>query len=411
VFFLARGIGSRRSAYWLAASGLMFGLAIACRPHLGLAGVMALAAVVLVTRSRQFIAFLVPLTLAGAVVAEYNYVRFGRPLEFGLRYLLAGADQNRIKLDTRYVLPGLYFNLVCPPDISPVFPFVRTAFRNPFNSPDYPFPSGYFIEPTVGALWLAPFIAGGLLALSRPVHAVVRAMLAAAAAILLFLAATGFTSHRYEVDFLPLAVLVALAGCGIYIARSAGFRRVALSAALVVAVAYSAVANLALGIAGPYDEMLKNRPASYVRIARWFSPVEQFRPMLNPKLVVEVSAEFAPQPEGFREPLITIGRQPYRHFIYVEHLAGRLRIVSQSDASRMAHEMSDPGARPVGILVTYSPESGKLTTAVDGREILVHAIGTLVTAPAQVTAGENRIDLNMTVGRFTGRIREVRKSW
>src|SRR5260370_19219176 len=38
VFFLARGIGSRRRAGWLAAAGLMFGLAIACRPHLGLAG-------------------------------------------------------------------------------------------------------------------------------------------------------------------------------------------------------------------------------------------------------------------------------------------------------------------------------------------------------------------------------------
>ena len=45
-------------------------------------------------------------------------------------------------------------------------------------------------------------------------------MVASAVAILLFLAATGFTTHRYEVDFLPLLVLAALAGCGIYIARA-----------------------------------------------------------------------------------------------------------------------------------------------------------------------------------------------
>ncbi len=259
-------------------------------------------------------------------------------------------------------------------------------------------------------MWLAPFLIGALLVWPAPhaaVRTLLRAMLAAAAAILLFLAATGFTSQRYEVDFLPLSVLVALAGWGIYAARVAGLRRVALCAVLAVAVGYSAVANLALGIAGPYDEMLKNRPASYVRIARRFSPIEQFRPLMNPKLIVELSAEFAPQPEGFREPLITIGRGPYRHFIYVEHLPGRLRVVSRSDASTMTHEIA--GTKPIGIVVTYSPESGTLTTAIDGREVLVHAIGTVVTAPAQVTVGENRIDLNVTAGRFTGRIREVRK--
>jgi hypothetical protein len=412
VFFLARGIGSRRSVYWLAASGLMFGLAIACRPHLGLASAMALLAVAVSLSGRQLAAFVIPLTLAGVVVVAYNYARFGNPFEFGIRYLLAGADQNRIKLDTRFVAPGLYFNLFCPPDFDPVFPFVRTAFRNPFNSPKYPFPPGYFIEPTVGALWLSPFFIGALLVLSAPqtaVRTLLRAMLAAAVTILLFLAATGFTSQRYEVDFLPLTVLIALAGCGVYIARAAGLRRVVVCAALAVAVGYSAVANLALGIAGPYDEMLKNRPASYVRTARWFSPIEQLRPLMNPKLIAELSAEFALQPEGFREPLITIGRGPYRHFIYVEHLPGRLRVVSRSDTSTMAYEMAEPGGKPVGVLVTYSPESGKLAVAIDGREMLVHPIGTLVTAPAQVTIGENRIDLNVTAGRFTGRVREVRK--
>src|SRR5262249_6280047 len=225
-------------------------------------------------------AFLVPFTLAGAAVAGYNYVRFGNPFEFGIRYLLAGADQNRIKLDTRFVAPGLYFNLFCPPDFSAVFPFVRPALRNPFNSPDYPFPPGYFIEPTVGALCLAPFIVGALLAVSPPppaVRTLLRTLLAAATGILLFLAATGFTSHRYEVDFLPLAVLVALAGWGIYIARAAGLRRIALCAGLAVAVGDSAVANLALWITGPYDGMLKNQPPSYVPIARWVSPVRPVR--------------------------------------------------------------------------------------------------------------------------------------
>ena len=50
-----------------------------------------------------------------------------------------------------------------------------------------------------------------------------------------------------------------------------------------------------------------------------------------------------------------------------------------------------------------------MTLTVDGEELLVHDIGILVTAPAEVTVGENRIDLNVTVRRFTGRIHEIRK--
>src|SRR5882724_2045144 len=257
LFFLTRGIESRRSAWWLAASGLMFGLAIACRPHLGLAGAIAwVGLMVCLPRSRESIAFFVPFALMGAVTAEYNYLRFGNPFEFGIRYLLAGANQNRISLAAGNVLPGLYFMLFCAPDFGPVFPWVRQVFRYPFNSVNYPFPAGYFIEATVGVLYCAPFMVGAwLVPSSRRVAApgvrmLLWPMAASSAAILLFLAATGFTTHRYEVDFLPLAVWVAVASSGIYIARSSGATRTALSAALVGLIGYSVVVNLALGIAG-----------------------------------------------------------------------------------------------------------------------------------------------------------------
>jgi len=209
-------------------------------------------------------------------------------------------------------------------------------------------------------------------------------MAASSAAILLFLAATGFTTHRYEVDFLPLAVWVAVASSGIYIARSSGATRTALSAALVGLIGYSVVVNLALGIAGPYDEMLKNRPQRYVRIARWFSPIAKFRPVLNPKLAVNFATQLSPKPDGVRVPLLTLGHLAYRHSIYAEHIPGKLRIVSQSEASTVSKEIAAPGSKPVDIRVAYSPESGKLTTSVDGEEILVHVIGTLVTAPAEI---------------------------
>jgi hypothetical protein len=415
VFFLACSIESRRNILWLAMSGLMFGLAISCRPHLGLAGAIALAGLtVSPNRSRSsLVAFLAPFILSGAAVAAYNYQRFGNPFEFGIRYLLTGENQNRIKLAAGNVIPGLYFMLFCPPDFSPVFPWVRLVLRYPFNSPESHFPAGYVIEPIVGALYCAPFILGALFVVRgssmAKVRILLRTALASSAAVLLFLTATGFTTQRYEVDFLPLAVLAAVASFGILIARSGGITRAAVTAIFAVMVAYSAIANLALGIAGPYDDILKNRTVSYLRIARWFSPIEQFRPVMNPRVVIDLTAEFKAQPDGFLEPLITMGQQSYRHFISVEHLPGRLRIISRSDSSTIAHDIEDPGRKPVGIRVMYFPDSGKLTIAINGQEILSHAVGILVTAPAQITAGENNIEFNVAVTRFTGRIYGLRK--
>jgi len=137
--------------------------AIACRPHLGLAGLIALSALTVVfTRSRgvasalasrELIAFASAFTLVGLAMAAYNYQRFGDPFEFGLRYLLAGRNQNRIRLSADNILPGLYYWLACPPAISRIFPWIRPVLRYPFNAP---FPPEYFIA-----------VDGGLLALTE----------------------------------------------------------------------------------------------------------------------------------------------------------------------------------------------------------------------------------------------------
>jgi len=98
IFFLVRSIESRRAALWLAASGLMFGLSIGCRPHLGLAGVIATAALAVTFVRRQrplaIAPFLAPLIAAGMAIALYNYLRFGNPFEFGIHYLLGNPLLN-----------------------------------------------------------------------------------------------------------------------------------------------------------------------------------------------------------------------------------------------------------------------------------------------------------------------------
>ncbi len=421
VFFFARGNQSKRSGWWLAASGLMFGLAVSCRPHLIFAGtIAALGLLALPSRSRglrgamfsrEWIAFAGAFAFAGTVLAAYNYLRFGNPFEFGLQYILAGPNQNRIRLAGEYLLPGLYFFLACPPDLSLVFPWIHLAFRQPFDSMTYAFPPGYFIESTAGSLFLAPFAAAAAFVPSahRMADSALRMLLWTALAfsivLLLFLSATGFTTQRYEVDFVPMVLLVALANFAIHIDRAKGILRATLQAALIFSIAYGAVSGIALGIGGPYDEMLKNRPKSYVRIARWFSPIEQFRPVMNPRIDIAFTAEFAQRPEPVHEPLLTIGRYVYRYFLYVDHTSGNPRLVSKTESSTVVRDLGPGDKQRAETRVTY--RSGRVTVVLNGREFLVHEIGTLVAAPSEVTVAENRADWKVTVQRFTGRVYDV----
>src|SRR5277367_5799534 len=97
-----------RSGGWAALAGISFGLAIGCRPHLGLAAAIVLVLLLLTPdpRSkglrrffrRDVLAFAIPVTLLGLAVAGYNYARFDNPLEFVTRYLLGGDSYRNFHL-------------------------------------------------------------------------------------------------------------------------------------------------------------------------------------------------------------------------------------------------------------------------------------------------------------------------
>jgi len=382
---------------WLAASGLMFGLAVGCRPHLIFAAVVAVAALAIFTRERplrKLTAFAAPILVVGALLATYNYKRFGNPLEFGFRYQLSGPGQNRVGVALQNVTPGLYYMLLNPPEFGKVFPWVHLVIRNPF-----PFPPEYFIEPTIGALWLSPLILALILLKRTPpcMRIVVWTAAASSMAILIFLMTTHLMSQRYEVDFLPLAVFAAVATAGLSQPRRA------ITATFVVLVGYSVVINLAAGIVGPYDDILGNQPARYVHLAKRLSPVGEYRPMLNPEVVADLTATFTTQPPGFREPLLAMGTRLHGYALNVEHQAAGLRIVSQSGDSKVEQDIPMPG-QPIQFRVSYAPASAQMTVNIDGHEVLTHAISTLVTAPSQVLIGKNHFDPGMSTQRFTGSI-------
>ena len=132
-YFPAEPAFASPKAPYLAASGLMFGLAVRCRPNLLFAAGVALVAVAIyLVKSHQtarIVAFLLPLCAVGIGLAIYNYQRFGNPLEFGVNHLLGqGTNQNRIKLSIHFLRSGLYFFLGCAPDL-PVILRQSHAFR------------------------------------------------------------------------------------------------------------------------------------------------------------------------------------------------------------------------------------------------------------------------------------------
>ncbi len=413
VFFLARGFPLREDSWrWMAASGLAFGAAVACRPHLILAGAVALVALAVRNRGRALAAFAAAWIFAGCWIAVYNYERFGNPAEFGFRYQLAGPGQNRIELAPRNWLPGLYFTLLDPPEFDPVFPWLRMVRRFPFDSAErHPLPPDYFVEPSVGALWLAPFLVAALWVPSprrlkvADVRTVIWIGAAAALAIWFFLISTHLSSHRYEVDFFPLATFAALTGLGL---RAASARRFWAGAALAVVISYSVLANLALGIAGPYDDILHYRPAAYVKLAQRFSSNPEYRPLFDPNLAVEVEAQFVPEPPGFRDPIITIGRSHDNGFLFAEHAPGKLKLVAQTEDGSATTEIPFPTA-PVRIGLSYSPAGHRVSATVDGREVVSTPATLIVTAPAQIEIGRNNSDKGLTYPTFTGKIRTIRR--
>jgi hypothetical protein len=266
----------------------------------------------------------------------------------------------------------MYFMLCSAPEFSPVFPWILIT----PHIRDFPRPATNTVEPTTGAIYLAPFLPlAPLIFLARRVRRLLGLFILSGLLVLLFITTTGWSTQRYEVDFLPLLILGCLGGFAAAMGHIGRYWRWALYGFLSIAIAFGAAANLALGLAGPYDEMKMNKRARFVRIAGWFSPIEKFRPALNPRL--DVSFKAAPV------LLLFAGRLPWRYELSMERAGAKSNLVSRYNQSTVSHEMEDTG-QPIAWHVAYMPESGEMHVSGDSKELLVHKIGTLVTAPAQI---------------------------
>ena len=210
------------SCRWLAAASTIYGLAVGARPNLLFGAVVLLVPIAQAWRERRrvgplLIAATVPMTLIGVGLMGYNLLRFDSPFEFGARYQLAGEQQlTRQFFSLRYLWFNFRIYFLEPVRWSGRFPFVHEA-TLPL------LPSGHgVVEHAFGVLTNVPLV---WLALAAPLAWRGRSGQARSAlrwfvmAVALLFGTCALTVGlfwsamiRYEVEFLPALVLLAVVG-------------------------------------------------------------------------------------------------------------------------------------------------------------------------------------------------------
>jgi len=219
----------KRQVMWLALASLAYGLSVGARPSLLFGGIILLIPVARAwcaatePGSRRRVGLLLvaavgPAMLVGLGLMLYNTLRFDSPFEFGWHYQLTSCQNNSAQqFSPHYLWFNFWFYFLEPMRWGGHFPFLQTA-------PLSPLPSGYWVVegPYCGILsdyplvWLA--LAVPLIWRSRPA-AEVSVLRWFAAAVLLLVATCAFTlclffsaGSRYELDFLPALMLLAVMG-------------------------------------------------------------------------------------------------------------------------------------------------------------------------------------------------------
>jgi tetratricopeptide (TPR) repeat protein len=215
---------------WLASASLALGLAAGARPTALLAAAILIVPVVAACRAkvgqprlerrgfvRLLVAAAVPFVICGLGLIFYNYLRFNDPFEFGQRYQLATDRQDTAQ---HFSLSYLWFNFrlyfLEPARWHAGFPYVGIITAPALPRGHGPVEDPFGILACVPVTWLAlaaPLAwkvrpAGSRADLRNFLGATALLFLLSAAPILLFY----WNCSRYELEFLPAMVLLAVTG-------------------------------------------------------------------------------------------------------------------------------------------------------------------------------------------------------
>ncbi len=221
----------RRRSGWLAAASLAYGLAVGARPGLLFGAVILLVPVVQARRERfsarfqherrkvwtPLMAATSPIVLIGLGLMLYNALRFGNPFEFGWHYQLTGDRQSTVHpFSLRYLWFNFRVLFLEPAHWSGRFPFVHEIKTLPVPAGHSGGEQPFGVLTNIPLVWLALAVPLTWRSRSGRAHPILRGFVTAVALLFgtcaltlgLFCAA----SVRYQVEFLPTLVLLAVIG-------------------------------------------------------------------------------------------------------------------------------------------------------------------------------------------------------
>jgi tetratricopeptide (TPR) repeat protein len=213
----------KHRCWWSGAASLAYGLAIGARPSLLFGVAILLVPVVYAWRQRSplgpmLAAALGPVTLIGLGLMLYNYFRYDNPLEFGWHYQLTAKSQ----VARQFFSPRfLWFNF-CVYFLEPArwgirFPYVHEGATPPMPA-DYGQPMSCLgVLINIPAVWFALAVPLACRYRSGQANTVPLRWFIATALLLFGVCALTVglfcdSNPRYEEDFLPALVLLAVIG-------------------------------------------------------------------------------------------------------------------------------------------------------------------------------------------------------
>ncbi len=335
-------LGARRPALSLTLASAALALAVGSRPLYLLVCPLVLVPLWLEARAsggstpcwrrrpwwRLVGAGVLPMALIGGGLALYNFLRFGRVTEFGLRYQFWGDDPlTTVRLAWRFAPYNLRAYWLAAARWSRYFPFVSVAglpaVPAGFTSPEDPYGIVANVPFTLLALGTLG-LAGGKLGAREPrlaafCGAVAWAGLAMAGVMLFFQAAL----IRYMLDFTPAMVLLACLGLLVLSGRRwfHGWKGTAATGGAALLCLYSALFNVLAS--QRHNELFRaEHPGIYQRIAhRWdYLPAFLDRVTGAKYGPIEMTVHFPSARVGTVESLVITGEGFLCDYLFVHYL-------------------------------------------------------------------------------------------
>jgi tetratricopeptide (TPR) repeat protein len=213
---------SSQRGRWLAAASLSYGLVVGARPSLIFGAAVLLVPVVDAWRERRrvwalLIAAIGPIALIGLGLMLYNFLRFDSPFEFGLRYALSGDRRSTVRpFGLRYLWFHFRVYFLEPARWSGRFPFVHDITVAPVPAGHGVVEHPFGVLTNIPVVWLALAVPLAWRGRSGQTRSTLCGFLAALAVLFvtntLALSLFFSASIRYEVEFLPALVLLAVVG-------------------------------------------------------------------------------------------------------------------------------------------------------------------------------------------------------